>query len=217
MQPVCCVCERPVHDRALPIGHGLFRHPVRCAPGTTSYKANAELAGAHNTIMPGRSTMERSETKVGEEKAAVERLARAGGAPDAPKGEKKAKAEAPRRDTGAKGAKKPQGKPKRAKAAQKAPRAKTGAHGAPSPKPPRKARGERRPSGLDAAARILAEAGKPLDCKTIVARAFERGYWKSGGKTPHATVYSAILREIQHKGSEARFRKAARGKFELAR
>jgi hypothetical protein len=50
-----------------------------------------------------------------------------------------------------------------------------------------------------------------------VACALEKGYWKSGGKTPHATVCSAILREIQKKGEAARFRKAARGKFELAK
>jgi hypothetical protein len=37
-----------------------------------------------------------------------------------------------------------------------------------------------------------------------------------GRKTPAATIYSAILREMQKKGDDARFRKAARGKFELA-
>jgi hypothetical protein len=38
--------------------------------------------------------------------------------------------------------------------------------------------------------------------------------WTSpGGKTPHATLYSAILREIQVKGDAARFVKAERGKF----
>jgi len=58
----------------------------------------------------------------------------------------------------------------------------------------------------------------------IITRAFEKGYCQSEGKTPAAdgktlagTVYAAILREIQKKGDEARFRKAARGKFELAR
>ncbi len=42
----------------------------------------------------------------------------------------------------------------------------------------------------------------------------EKGYWKSpGGLTPHATLYSAIIREIKVKGKEARFKKADRGKF----
>jgi len=70
-------------------------------------------------------------------------------------------------------------------------------------------------SGLDAAAKVLAEAGEPLNCKTIVERAIERGYWKTGGKTPAATVYAAILREIQKKGDASRFAKADRGMFTL--
>ena len=38
--------------------------------------------------------------------------------------------------------------------------------------------------------------------------------WTSpGGKTPHATLYSAILREINTKGNDARFNKTERGKF----
>lgn len=70
-------------------------------------------------------------------------------------------------------------------------------------------------SGLDAAAKILADAGEPLNCKTIVERALEKGLWKTGGKTPAATVYSAILREIARKGDGARFKKADRGLFAL--
>jgi hypothetical protein len=42
----------------------------------------------------------------------------------------------------------------------------------------------------------------------------KKGYWTSpGGKTPHATLYSAILRELKAKGKEARFKKTERGKF----
>lgn len=42
----------------------------------------------------------------------------------------------------------------------------------------------------------------------------ENGYWTSpGGKTPAATLYSAILREIQRKGADARFKKVERGLF----
>jgi hypothetical protein len=41
-----------------------------------------------------------------------------------------------------------------------------------------------------------------------------KGYWISpGGKTPDATIYSAILREIDTKGAEARFVKVEKGKF----
>ncbi len=43
-----------------------------------------------------------------------------------------------------------------------------------------------------------------------------KGYWTSpGGQTPHATLYSAILREINSKGDAARFTKADRGQFTL--
>jgi hypothetical protein len=42
----------------------------------------------------------------------------------------------------------------------------------------------------------------------------EKKLWTSpGGKTPHATLYSALLREIGAKGKDARFKKAERGKF----
>jgi len=72
----------------------------------------------------------------------------------------------------------------------------------------------KKPSGLDAAARVLAESGESMGVKQIVEIAAQKGYWKSpGGKTPHATVYSAILRELQVKGKKARFRKVERGKF----
>lgn len=72
-------------------------------------------------------------------------------------------------------------------------------------------------SGLDAAAKVLAEAGEPLGCQVIVERAIEKGYWKSGGKTPAATVYAAIIREIAKKGDASRFAKTARGTFALAK
>ncbi len=73
---------------------------------------------------------------------------------------------------------------------------------------------EKRMSGLDAAAKVLEESGQPMTCKEMVEASEAKGYWKSpGGKTPHATLYSAIAREIKAKGDEARFSKADRGKF----
>jgi hypothetical protein len=43
-----------------------------------------------------------------------------------------------------------------------------------------------------------------------------KGYWTSpGGKTPHATLYSAILRELA-KGEASRFVKTDRGRFVAA-
>jgi len=76
---------------------------------------------------------------------------------------------------------------------------------------------KKRVSGLDAAAQVLAEAGEPLNTKTMVERMLAQGLWQTNGKTPSATIYAAITREIATKGSDARFRKVGRGKFELAK
>jgi len=71
-------------------------------------------------------------------------------------------------------------------------------------------------SGLDAAATILRDASEPLDAKNIVARMLERGLWTTSGKTPAATIYSAMIREITAKGSASRFRKVDAGRFAAA-
>jgi short subunit dehydrogenase-like uncharacterized protein len=74
---------------------------------------------------------------------------------------------------------------------------------------------EKKMSGLDAAAKVLAETGTAMNCADIVKTALDKGYWTTNGKTPAATVYAAIIREIAAKGSESRFRKAERGKFDI--
>ncbi|GAF75430.1 unnamed protein product, partial [marine sediment metagenome] len=79
------------------------------------------------------------------------------------------------------------------------------------------AKGAKRTSGLDAAAQVLAEASEPLDTKTMVERMLAKGLWKTNGKTPAATIYAAIIREIATKGGASRFRKTERGHFELAK
>ena len=71
-------------------------------------------------------------------------------------------------------------------------------------------------SQLDAAAKVLGEATEPLTTKEMVEAMTTKGYWTSpGGKTPHATLYSAILRELQSKGETGRFIKTDRGHFKL--
>lgn len=71
-------------------------------------------------------------------------------------------------------------------------------------------------SALDAAAKVLGEDGGALGCKELVEAMAARGYWASpAGKTPHATLYSAILREIATRGADARFVKGGHGKFAL--
>lgn len=73
---------------------------------------------------------------------------------------------------------------------------------------------EKRMSGLDAAAKVLVESKEPLGALDIVKAMETKGYWKSpGGKTPHATIYAAICREISEKGKDARFKKVDRGMF----
>lgn len=72
----------------------------------------------------------------------------------------------------------------------------------------------KRVSALDAAAEVLRKAGQPMRCKELVAAMAEQGLWTSpAGKTPHATLYAAILREISAKGEASRFAKADRGQF----
>jgi hypothetical protein len=75
----------------------------------------------------------------------------------------------------------------------------------------------KRTSALDAAARVLEEAGRPMTAKQIVSAAESKGYWKSpGGKMPDRTLCAAIAREIAAKGVDSRFRKVERCKFARA-
>src|SRR5262245_7551455 len=74
--------------------------------------------------------------------------------------------------------------------------------------------GEKKLSAIDAAAKILAGSREAMNCKEMIETMSKKGLWTSpGGKTPHATLYSAILREITEKGKDARFTKTERGKF----
>ena len=76
------------------------------------------------------------------------------------------------------------------------------------------AKKSKRVSALDAAARVLAEEAKPMSCGELIETMAAKRYWSSpAGKTPASTLYSAILREMNTKGTAARFRKTERGKF----
>lgn len=114
-----------------------------------------------------------------------------------------------------------------AAAAPDATRANTARRGAKAPKPAKAAGGKaakaakpareakpKRLSALDAAARVLAEAARPMKAREIIAEMEAKGLWKSpSGLTPDATLYAAIAREIAAKGAGARFTKAGRGSF----
>jgi hypothetical protein len=61
---------------------------------------------------------------------------------------------------------------------------------------------------------VLAESSQPMNTREMIETLAVKKLWTSpGGKTPHATLYSAILREINEKGKDARFVKTERGKF----
>jgi hypothetical protein len=70
---------------------------------------------------------------------------------------------------------------------------------------------------LDAAALVLAEAGEPRSCPQLIAAMAEKGYWTSpAGKTPAATLYAALVKEIRTKGAKSRFQKTGPGRFARA-
>ena len=55
-----------------------------------------------------------------------------------------------------------------------------------------------------------------MSCPELVRAMASKGYWSSPtGRIPAGTLYSAILRELQTKGEQARFVKTQRGKFAL--
>ena len=68
-------------------------------------------------------------------------------------------------------------------------------------------------SQLDAAVMMLTGAGTPMTTQAMIEATATKGYWTSpGGKTPHATLYSAILRDLA-KGDDSKFVKTERGRF----
>ncbi|MCC7435730.1 MAG: winged helix-turn-helix domain-containing protein [Methanoregulaceae archaeon] len=81
------------------------------------------------------------------------------------------------------------------------------------PKAPKEAK-PKRVSALNAAAQVLASSQVPMRAKELTAAMEKKGLWTSpGGKTPHATLYAAMIREIAALGDKARFKKHERGVF----
>lgn len=74
---------------------------------------------------------------------------------------------------------------------------------------------ENKMSALDAAAQVLAAAEAPLNTKVIVERMVAQGLWTTSGKTPSATLFASLIREIAAKGEQSRFKKTDRGLFTL--
>jgi hypothetical protein len=111
--------------------------------------------------------------------------------------------------------------PEAAPGAETTPTAATTQAGEPATQPAAKKRGRapkakaetgpKKLSAIDAAAKVLAEAGEPMDCQTMIKTMAEKGYWTSpGGKTPAATLYTAVT--MLPKGApRGGFSKRARG------
>jgi hypothetical protein len=73
--------------------------------------------------------------------------------------------------------------------------------------------GEKRLSCVAAALKVLGESSEPMNAQELITAMQAKGYWTSpGGKTPHATLYSAILRDLA-KGDDSKFVKTERGRF----
>ncbi len=82
-----------------------------------------------------------------------------------------------------------------------------------APKPAKEPK-VKRVSALDAAATVLAASEVPMRAKELIAAMEAKGLWRSpSGKTPEATLYAAIIREIAAKGTASRFKKHERGVF----
>ena len=83
---------------------------------------------------------------------------------------------------------------------------------------PRAPRKDGKLSQIEAALQVLAKASAPMNAKEMVAAMETQGLWKSpGGKTPDATLSAAILRELNTKGKDARFKKVSPGHYEVAK
>lgn len=76
---------------------------------------------------------------------------------------------------------------------------------------------EPKASAMQAAVIVLGDAPpEGMSAKQMIEVMAERKLWTSpGGKTPEASLYASIIREIAKKGEGARFRKVSRGRFVL--
>lgn len=115
---------------------------------------------------------------------------------------------APKPNTSAAG-----GKPKQ-QPSKDTPKPKSANTAKPAPTSPK----QKRVSILDAAARVLAEAKEPLNCKSMIQTMTDKAYWQpsQSGKTPANTLHAAISKEIKTKGADSRFEKVGRGQFALS-
>ena len=65
----------------------------------------------------------------------------------------------------------------------------------------------------DVAYKVLKDSGKPLHSKEITKIALKEGLLNTAGKTPEATMKSAIIVDINKKGKDSRFKKHSPSTF----
>lgn len=70
-------------------------------------------------------------------------------------------------------------------------------------------------NALDAAKTVLRDEGGPLHYREITERILKRRLWTTEGKTPEATVNTALAMDIQERGGESRVERVAPGTFAL--
>ncbi len=66
---------------------------------------------------------------------------------------------------------------------------------------------------LEAAKRVLEEAGRPLSAREITEAALSKGYWQTSGLTPDQTVHSRLATSL--KSPDSPFVRTAPGRFGL--
>jgi restriction system protein len=70
-------------------------------------------------------------------------------------------------------------------------------------------------NAIDAAEKVLAEAGIPLSYREITTRVLEADLWQTKGKTPEATIHAQLAVDIANQGAASRFQRTAPGVFAL--
>jgi restriction system protein len=68
---------------------------------------------------------------------------------------------------------------------------------------------------LDAAEAVLEQAGEPLHVEELTRRILDAALWRTAGKTPKASIGSALAVDIKDRGLASRFQRAGRGLIAL--
>jgi len=70
-------------------------------------------------------------------------------------------------------------------------------------------------SVLEAARRVLEEAGMPLPVRDLTASMLAKGYWETQGLTPEATVAARLAMDLKTRGDASPFVRPAPGRYGL--